>query len=377
MSRVGLAEPVGSHLQVEFDDVTVWDVDDVVTALSGVVCDTGIFVFDVLLPAKTLFKLFVAFSRDFKGDCTKCWTVLWEDCDVLEDWVTSGSPEFDVEDLDANGRAWSDVELDESIAAILWDIFWRWPSAGVEWEAFLPHGETDESEFLDDTNSGLVEAAETLICEVLLDLEHVCVAGFGLCRRGSVESLILLHLLCELGSSVGELQNVGLLGGVEVVAGRMAGCVWRDDEPFVEVVLGFALELVFAERRDELGVTVDNWSCISIMCSPSRIVRFKGAFPDRKSFTWNTKPTALNPWGSLRFINSLNLHDELRTVLEQMNVTERYTPCYVDTGVGTFISSRNRQNDISFFFLGGGVPEIIVCTLLVLAMTSENFSLFK
>jgi hypothetical protein len=36
------------------------------------------------------------------------------------------------------------------------------------------------------------------------------------------------------------------------------------------------------------GVTVDSCSWISIMWSPSRIVRFSGAFPDKKSFTCNT-----------------------------------------------------------------------------------------
>ena len=35
----------------------------------------------------------------------------------------------------------------------------------------------------------------------------------------------------------------------------------------------------------EAGVTVDSCSCISIMWSPSRMVRFRGALPDRKSFT--------------------------------------------------------------------------------------------
>ena len=35
------------------------------------VCDTGSFTFDELVPVYTL-TLFVAFSRDFKGDCIKC-----------------------------------------------------------------------------------------------------------------------------------------------------------------------------------------------------------------------------------------------------------------------------------------------------------------
>jgi hypothetical protein len=91
-----------------------------------------------------------------------------------------------------------------------------------------------------------------------------------------------------------ELQNAVFLGpavaDVKVVAGRIAGCEWRVDEPLAGVVvLGLVLELVLADRRVEFGVTVDSWSCISIMCSPSRIVRFKGAFPERKSFTWNIK----------------------------------------------------------------------------------------
>ena len=91
MSSVGFAAVVGSHLHnagvdtVELDDeaddpdvhaCTEVDVngplfEDVVTVLYGAVCDTGSFTFDELLPVYTL-TLFVAFSRDFKGDCIKC-----------------------------------------------------------------------------------------------------------------------------------------------------------------------------------------------------------------------------------------------------------------------------------------------------------------
>lgn len=35
----------------------------------------------------------------------------------------------------------------------------------------------------------------------------------------------------------------------------------------------------------EAGATVDNCSCISIIWSPSLMVRFRGAFPDKKSLT--------------------------------------------------------------------------------------------
>lgn len=125
------------------------------------------------------------------------------------------------------------------------------------------------------------------------------------------------------GEVLGEVQNVELLGpalaDVDVVAGRMAGCDWRDDEPFVEVVLGLLFELVLADRRDELGVTVDSCSCISIMCSPSRIVRFKGAFPERKSFTCNIKQVRKYITGHgmsvLRLINFS--HDRLRRVFDK------------------------------------------------------------
>jgi hypothetical protein len=78
--------------------------------------------------------------------------------------------------------------------------------------------------------------------------------------------------------------------GAEVVAGRMGRCDWLVEE-FVEVVLVLVFELVLADRRDELGVTVESCSCISIMWSPSRIVRFRGAFPERKSFTCNIAKT--------------------------------------------------------------------------------------
>lgn len=36
--------------------------------------------------------------------------------------------------------------------------------------------------------------------------------------------------------------------------------------------------------------TVDSWSWMSIIWSPNRMVRFKGALPDRKSFTCKKKP---------------------------------------------------------------------------------------
>jgi hypothetical protein len=78
--------------------------------------------------------------------------------------------------------------------------------------AFLPLGDETVgnwdavvTEFLDDTNSGLGEAPEMLICEVLSGFEQVCVPGDGLQCRGSVESpeaLLLLpleHLLSALG----------------------------------------------------------------------------------------------------------------------------------------------------------------------------------
>lgn len=71
-----------------------------------------------------------------------------------------------------------------------------------------------------------------------------------------------------------------------MVAGRMGRCDGIAEE-FVEAVLVLVFELVLADRRDELGVTVESCSCISIMWSPSRIVRFRGAFPERKSFTCN------------------------------------------------------------------------------------------
>ena len=49
-----------------------------------------------------------------------------------------------------------------------------------------------------------------------------------------------------------------------------AGRRWADDDE---------------EEEDVVGATADSCSWISIMWSPRRIVRFSGAFPDRKSFT--------------------------------------------------------------------------------------------
>ena len=37
---------------------------------------------------------------------------------------------------------------------------------------------------------------------------------------------------------------------------------------------------------DETWFTVESWSWINIIWSPSLIVKFKGAEPERKSFTW-------------------------------------------------------------------------------------------
>jgi hypothetical protein len=81
------------------------------------------------------------------------------------------------------------------------------------------------------------------------------------------------------------------MDSAEVVAGRTGRCEWVDEQ-FVEAVLVLVLELVLVNRRDELGVTVESCSCISIMWSPSRMVRFRGAFPERKSFTCNITKTA-------------------------------------------------------------------------------------
>ena len=55
----------------------------------------------------------------------------------------------------------------------------------------------------------------------------------------------------------------------------------------VEVVLVDADVLARLLLEDEF--TVERRSWISIMWSPSRIVRFNGAFPDKKSTTWNNK----------------------------------------------------------------------------------------
>jgi hypothetical protein len=48
-------------------------------------------------------------------------------------------------------------------------------------------------------------------------------------------------------------------------------------------------ELLVEDEEDNLGVTVDNCNCISIMWSPRRIVKFNGALPDKKSLTWEQK----------------------------------------------------------------------------------------
>ena len=45
------------------------------------------------------------------------------------------------------------------------------------------------------------------------------------------------------------------------------------------------LRLDEEDEDEDAWFTVDSWSWISIMWSPSRIVRFSGAAPDRKSFT--------------------------------------------------------------------------------------------
>lgn len=49
------------------------------------------------------------------------------------------------------------------------------------------------------------------------------------------------------------------------------------------------LELPELLELELLGVTVDSCSWISIMWSPRRIVRFNGAFPERKSLTCNKR----------------------------------------------------------------------------------------
>ena len=41
------------------------------------------------------------------------------------------------------------------------------------------------------------------------------------------------------------------------------------------------------EEEEEVWLTVESCSCMSIMWSPSRMVRLRGAAPDKKSFTWN------------------------------------------------------------------------------------------
>ena len=88
---------------------------------------------------------------------------------------------------------------------------------------------------------------------------------------------------CVMGLDTGGflLQQGGKLDGTEecdVVAVEDV----EADAGFVEAVV---LELLLLLLPDA-AFTVDSWSCISIIWSPNRIVKFNGAFPDRKSTTW-------------------------------------------------------------------------------------------
>ena len=91
---------------------------------------------------------------------------------------------------------------------------------------------------------------------------------------------------CVMGLDTGGFlpQQGGKLDGTEecdVVAVEDV----EADAGFVEAVV---LELLLLLLPDA-AFTVDSWSCISIIWSPKRIVKFNGAFPDRKSTTWKIK----------------------------------------------------------------------------------------
>lgn len=54
------------------------------------------------------------------------------------------------------------------------------------------------------------------------------------------------------------------------------------------LVVVVVVVLVVGLGEPVAGVTVDSWSCMSIMWSPRRMVRLRGALPERKSLTWES-----------------------------------------------------------------------------------------
>ena len=109
---------------------------------------------------------------------------------------------------------------------------------------------------VDDGEESLVTGTVVVLWDELLLLEET--AGF-------------LDGLGEVAEVLDLLQDAAVVGA----------CSCRDGvELLCEVV-------PLADRLEELGVTVESCSWISIMWSPRRIVRFRGALPDRKSFTCN------------------------------------------------------------------------------------------
>ena len=82
---------------------------------------------------------------------------------------------------------------------------------------------------------------------------------------------------------------MGAEGGGVGYGGGLALEIWMVDFCLLE------LPELDPELDAELlaWLTVESWSCISIMWSPSLMVRLSGAAPDRKSFTWNKKQPLL------------------------------------------------------------------------------------
>ncbi|KAJ4439710.1 hypothetical protein ANN_07838 [Periplaneta americana] len=149
--------------------------------------------------------------------------------------------------------------------------------------------------FLDETNSGLgaedeeeevevvvvvvvVAAAVVVVVVVLEEGEEV--------EEDEVEEEEVVVVVVEVEEE--EEDDDGVDGDEDVDEDEGDEEVEVLALEHVCVELGSLGRMVAVERRDELGVTVDSCSWISIMWSPSRIVRFSGAFPDRKSFTCNT-----------------------------------------------------------------------------------------
>lgn len=124
-------------------------------------------------------------------------------------------------------------------------------------------------------------------------LDEVVVREDAELKLSNTEEVWDLRVLVAAGSGEHTLVAVAMAAvsigmSTELLGWTLHGDFLELEDEVEEEEVEEEIELAVVERRLVLGEIVDSCSWISIIWSPRRIVRFRGAFPDRKSLTWNS-----------------------------------------------------------------------------------------